>query len=53
MFFFVVFFQLNADECDDNEQLNKIQSERGYNYKDVITVSPEKLPNYEEKVNIL
>ena len=43
-------YQLNADEYEDNEELNKIRSERGYNYKDVITVSPEKLPNYEEKV---
>ena len=50
LFVYIHLCQLNADECDDNEQLNKIRSERGYNYQDVITVSPEKLPNYEEKV---
>jgi len=30
--------------------LAKIRSDRGYNYTDTITISPEKLPNYEEKL---
>lgn len=42
--------QLNAEEYEDNNKLETIRSERGYNYQDIITVSPEKLPNYEEKV---
>ena len=39
-------------QITDDEQLNTIRSERGYNYQDMVTVSPEKLPNYEEKVGI-
>ena len=35
--------------ADDDEELLKIQKQRGYNYSDQITCSPEKLPNYEEK----
>ena len=30
--------------------LDEIKKERGYSYTDIITVSPEKLPNYEQKV---
>lgn len=44
--------QVNADDYENSEQLETIRSERGYNYKDVITVSPEKLPNYHDKVCI-
>ena len=33
--------------------VDKIRQERGYNYKDVITVSPDKLENYEAKVGAL
>ena len=34
-------------------ELSKIRNERGYDYMDIITVSPEKLPNYEQKVSLL
>lgn len=30
--------------------MERIKKERGYTYEDVIEISPEKLPNYEEKV---
>lgn len=33
--------------------LSSIRSERGYTYSDIITVSPETLPNYEQKVAFL
>ena len=42
---------MDADNYEEEPVLEKIRSERGYNYSDVITVSPEKLPNYEEKVS--
>ncbi|XP_003386006.1 PREDICTED: 1,2-dihydroxy-3-keto-5-methylthiopentene dioxygenase-like [Amphimedon queenslandica] len=29
---------------------DKLRKERGYNYSDIITVSPDKLPNYEQKI---
>jgi 1,2-dihydroxy-3-keto-5-methylthiopentene dioxygenase len=33
-----------------NEELTTIRKERGYTYTDTITISPEKLPNYEAKL---
>jgi 1,2-dihydroxy-3-keto-5-methylthiopentene dioxygenase len=30
--------------------LQSIRDERGYDYEDIICVSPDKLPNYENKV---
>ncbi|CAK0734772.1 hypothetical protein CVIRNUC_000479 [Coccomyxa viridis] len=35
---------------EDDPKLQVIRDARGYSYKDVITVSPEKLPNYEQKI---
>jgi 1,2-dihydroxy-3-keto-5-methylthiopentene dioxygenase len=32
--------------------LTKIRSDRGYAYTDTITVSPDRLPNYEAKIKI-
>jgi 1,2-dihydroxy-3-keto-5-methylthiopentene dioxygenase len=37
---------------ETNEQLNAIRKERGYTYTDTITISPEKLENYEGKLKI-
>jgi 1,2-dihydroxy-3-keto-5-methylthiopentene dioxygenase len=30
--------------------MSKIRADRGYSYTDLITVSPDKLPNYEVKI---
>ncbi|KAJ7564234.1 hypothetical protein O6H91_02G008700 [Diphasiastrum complanatum] len=46
----VLHWVLNADIYEADPELEKIRAERGYNYKDIITVSPDKLPNYEEKI---
>ena len=42
--------QLDPATCESDGSLAKIKDENGYNYTDVITVCPEKLPNYEDKV---
>lgn len=31
-------------------RLQALRKERGYDYDDICTVSPDKLPNYEEKI---
>lgn len=41
---------MNIDTYEEDGMLDKIKKDRGYNYEDVIEISPEKLPNYEEKV---
>lgn len=33
------------------DKLEKLRKERGYSYKDVIEICPEKLSDYENKVN--
>ena len=35
---------------DANAELSAIRAARGYSYTDTITISPEKLPNYEAKL---
>lgn len=44
------FFQLNADIYENDPELQKIREERGYSYMDIITIHPDKLPDYENKV---
>jgi ARD/ARD' family len=46
----VLAWKLDADAFESDPQLEAIRKVRGYSYQDIITVSPEKLPNYEEKV---
>ncbi|XP_065184468.1 acireductone dioxygenase-like [Sycon ciliatum] len=46
----VLHWQIDADRYEEEGKLAGIQKERGYSYTDVITVSPEKLQNYEEKI---
>ena len=49
---FHVFFmlQVDSDTYDTNEMYKKLREDRGYSYSDMLTVSPEKLPNYDQKV---
>lgn len=37
---------------DQQAQLDRIAAERSYKNRDEIFVSPEKLPNYEERIKI-
>ncbi|XP_024369907.1 uncharacterized protein [Physcomitrium patens] len=39
--------QIEADGYENNRFLNKIKAVRGYNYEEVLTVAPGKLPNFE------
>ena len=41
-----------ASDPEANEALAAIRAARGYSYTDTITISPEKLPNYEAKLKI-
>ena len=60
--FFITFFNaplrnptptlFPASPPEENAQLNTIRKERGYTYTDTITISPEKLPGYEDKLKI-
>lgn len=46
----VLYWKLDADKFENDPDLEKIRSDRGYDYQDIVTVSPDKLPNYETKV---
>ncbi|CAA7404373.1 unnamed protein product [Spirodela intermedia] len=42
---------ISIQKIENNEQLNKIRENRGYNYKDLLELCPGKVENYEEKLN--
>ncbi|XP_064091743.1 uncharacterized protein LOC135205285 [Macrobrachium nipponense] len=46
----VLYWKLNPEKYDSDGTLDKIKTDRGYTYTDLINVCPEKLPNYEEKL---
>ncbi|XP_033109682.1 1,2-dihydroxy-3-keto-5-methylthiopentene dioxygenase-like [Anneissia japonica] len=46
----VKYWQIDADNYKEEGLLDKIRKERGYSYEDVISISKDKLPNYEEKI---
>ncbi|XP_006626443.1 acireductone dioxygenase [Lepisosteus oculatus] len=48
----VYYWKLNADMYETDPELQKIRLEKGYSYMDIITIHKEKLPNYEEKLQI-
>ncbi|KAG8512331.1 1,2-dihydroxy-3-keto-5-methylthiopentene dioxygenase [Galemys pyrenaicus] len=48
--FCVKLFQLDADKYENDPELEKIRKERNYSWMDIITISKDKLPNYEEKI---
>ncbi|KAM0936596.1 putative acireductone dioxygenase (Fe(2+)-requiring) [Dioscorea sansibarensis] len=46
----VLYWHLNPKNYENDEELNKIREERGYNYMDLLDLCPEKVQNYEEKL---
>ncbi|KAI2654742.1 1,2-dihydroxy-3-keto-5-methylthiopentene dioxygenase [Labeo rohita] len=48
----VYYWKLNADIYENDPELQKIREEKGYSYMDIITVHPDKLPDYENKVKM-
>ncbi|XP_074656835.1 acireductone dioxygenase-like isoform X2 [Tubulanus polymorphus] len=44
----LLYWKLDGDNYEP--ELNVIRADRGYNYEDEIEATPEKLPNYEEKL---
>ncbi|KAH3709198.1 acireductone dioxygenase-like [Dreissena polymorpha] len=48
----VLYFKIDTDNYATDETLRKVREERGYTYEDLITISREKLPNYDEKLKI-
>ncbi|CAG0881386.1 unnamed protein product [Darwinula stevensoni] len=46
----VLYFKLDPKNYE--EELGKIRKERGYTYQDELICSPDKLPNYEDKLKM-
>ncbi|KAF3456936.1 hypothetical protein FNV43_RR01590 [Rhamnella rubrinervis] len=46
----VLYWHLNPNDYENDEELRKIRETRGYNYMDLLNICPEKLENYEEKL---
>jgi len=50
----VLYFNINVDDQGEFKKegapLDLLRKERGYSYEDTITVSRDKLPNYDEKI---
>lgn len=43
-------WQLDPDKFETDPELQQIRNTHGYSYHDIITVSPDKLPGYEQKI---
>ncbi|KAL0026501.1 hypothetical protein WJX77_003059 [Trebouxia sp. C0004] len=46
----VLSWQLDASNHENDPTLKAIRADRNYSYQDVITIRPDTLPNYEEKL---
>ncbi|CAA6663700.1 unnamed protein product [Spirodela intermedia] len=47
----ILYWHLDPKDYENNEQLNEIRENRGYNYMDLLELCPGKVENYEEKLN--
>ncbi|XP_036191334.1 1,2-dihydroxy-3-keto-5-methylthiopentene dioxygenase [Myotis myotis] len=48
----VLYWKLDADKYENDPELEKIRKERNYSWMDIVTISREKLPDYEEKIKM-
>ncbi|XP_037075243.1 1,2-dihydroxy-3-keto-5-methylthiopentene dioxygenase-like [Pollicipes pollicipes] len=48
----VLYWKVGDEDVEGSPLVEKIRAERGYNYKDVITVSPGRLDNFEAKIKM-
>lgn len=48
----VLYWHLDADAYPNDRKLAAIRKVRNYSYEDIVTVSPETLPGYEEKIKM-
>nr|XP_027793628.1 1,2-dihydroxy-3-keto-5-methylthiopentene dioxygenase [Marmota flaviventris] len=48
----VLYWKLDADKYENDPELEKIRRERNYSWMDIITICKDKLPNYEEKIQV-
>lgn len=48
--FGVLYWHLNPNNYENDEELQKIRQARGYNYMDMLDLCPEKVENYEQKL---
>ncbi|KAG0709939.1 1,2-dihydroxy-3-keto-5-methylthiopentene dioxygenase [Chionoecetes opilio] len=48
----VLCFKLDPKKYEQEGKLSAIKKERGYNYMDVIQVTPEKMHNYEDMIKV-
>jgi 1,2-dihydroxy-3-keto-5-methylthiopentene dioxygenase len=46
----VLYWRLDPSKYEDDPRLEAIKKHRGYSYSDLIKVSPDTLPGYEEKI---
>ncbi|GLT61551.1 hypothetical protein SLA2020_342500 [Shorea laevis] len=46
----VLYWHLNPENYENDEELQKIREDRGYSYMDLLDLCPEKVANYEEKL---
>ncbi|KAL9963306.1 hypothetical protein ACROYT_G032495 [Oculina patagonica] len=47
-----MYWKLDADNYEKEGKLAEIREHRGYSYDDIITVTPEKMSNYEQKIKM-
>jgi len=48
----VLYWRIECDKWEDSVELAKIRAERGYKNHDIINITRETLPNYDEKLKI-